>query len=1055
MLLTYLLCQSNVNYILPGSRLSGIYRTMHPKNVDLSLAIEQESQKFQQCYLWLEKAMPAHFFEEVPKESLMLITHALMGFDIQEYFCTINLKRAAIVICLDGADADLKILGKYSHYGIKNYLAFVSNTPPPFPGITVNIRIGVIYFTEAVETVEAPYPQELKEELRQQVKHRNPRLTDVEFEALIAGINRRFLKALSMERLILALNMFFRAKTRDSCQYEVRYEDDWKETHKPSLQIVLAWKNAPKFNFLNRLALIIQRHGLVMKGVNATYIDPYSKDTILMMALSLHGAKGEAAWEAANIPDFLRELVTVKYFASFDIFETKLISLNIIPGVMGNLLRAMKVFIHQALVHVEPNLYSLDHIEEGLIRHPDLTQRICEAFRLKFHPQEHNYEAYLKFHEALCNDISRLDTGNEEIDNRRKNILRQGVNMIHYTLKTNLYQQNYTALSFRLDPAYLDKIPFDRSRKFPEMPFAIFFIKGMHYFGFHIRFQDLARGGLRTVYPERAEQILTERNLIFSECYHLALTQHLKNKDIPEGGAKGIIFLKPFERLTYEVEIMRQELLSSEASPLDVEMKLTNYSTDQKMEFLYQAQRSFVGSLITLVNCDPDGRIRAKNIVDYYKKPEYLYLGPDENMHDSMIQWIADTSKKYNYKPGSAFISGKPHAGINHKEYGVTSLGLNVYVEALLKYRGIDPYRNPFTVKMSGGPDGDVAGNEILNLYKLYPDTAKLIALIDKSGTIYEPKGLDLKTLSSLFHEGKPIRYYPSTLLSEGGFLLDVQSKRQDTSLSLQTLLWRNKGGKVVEEWLSSSEMNTLLKKNVHSVKADIFLPAGGRPKTLNESNLLDFLDETGKPTSHLIVEGANLYITAMARKKLEDLGVLIIKDSSANKTGVICSSFEVLSGLTIGDDLFIEYKGKLVQEILERLEDFASKEATLLLNTHKKTGQPLTEISHKISERINIFASQLRDYLEPLPLSENPDDPLIFCFLDFCLKTLRTQFQAQLLSEIPDSHKKAIIACHLAAELVYTKGLSWFPTIVDILPLALESMKSSFCKIRDLPESG
>ena len=658
---------------------------MTTDNQQLSLAIEQEGQKFQDCYLWIEQAMPAHFFDEVSKDNLLLITHALMGFNLQDYFCTINLKRAAIVICLDTADADLKILENYSHYGIKNYLAFVSKLPPSFPGITKNARIGFIYFTEAVETFEAPYPLELREELRSQVKHRNPRLTDAEFDTLIAGINPRFLKTLSMERLILALDMFFRAKTRDSCQYEVRYDEKWRETGKPSLQIVLAWKNAPKFNFLYRLALTIHRHGLVMKGVNATYIDPYSKDTILMMALSLHGINGEAAWDVANIPNFLRELVTVKYFASIDVIDDKLVNPGIISGVMGNLMRSMVIFIHQALVHLDPNLYTLENIEEGLVRHPDLTKRICEAFHLKFHPQEHNEAVYLKLHEALCGDIARLDTGNEEIDTRRKNILRQGINMVHYTLKTNLYQPNYTALSFRLDPGYLDKIPFDRMRKFPEMPFAIFFIKGMHYFGFHIRFQDLARGGLRTVYPERAEQILTERNQIFSECYHLALTQHMKNKDIPEGGAKGIIFLKPFERLTFEKEIMQEELLSSGVPAKDIEARLTKYTEEQKLEFLYQTQRSFIESLITLVNCDPDGRIRAKHVVDYYRKPEYLYLGPDENMHDSMIQWIADTSKKFNYKPGSAFISGKPHAGINHKEYGVTSLGLNVYVEALLK----------------------------------------------------------------------------------------------------------------------------------------------------------------------------------------------------------------------------------------------------------------------------------------------------------------------------------------------------------------------------------
>ncbi len=75
-------------------------------------------------------------------------------------------------------------------------------------------------------------------------------------------------------------------------------------------------------------------------------------------------------------------------------------------------------------------------------------------------------------------------------------------------------------------------------------------MKGLHFIGFHIRFRDLSRGGLRTVFPERMEQMLIERNNVFSECYNLAYTQQKKNKDIPEGGAKGVIFLEPYERLS-------------------------------------------------------------------------------------------------------------------------------------------------------------------------------------------------------------------------------------------------------------------------------------------------------------------------------------------------------------------------------------------------------------------------------------------------------------------------------------------------------------------------
>jgi glutamate dehydrogenase len=1005
----------------------------------LLMAIQNESRKFQEYYVWLEKAMPQSFFEEVSQENTMLISHSLMGFHLQEYFSTIHLKKAAIVLCLNSADADLRILENYSMYGIKNYQAYISNTPPPFPGIKSNLRIAIMYFTEAIETLETPFSTESKEELKGLVKERNPDLTNDDFEKLILGINTRFLKSLPLDRLILAIEMFFRAKTRDNCQYEVRYDEDWELSSSASMQIVLAWRNTPKHNFLYRMARMIHRHGLVMKRVNATYVNPYSKQNILIMALWLHGSNGKAAWDVADIPDFLRELATVKYFPGEDYIDQILVNKGIVTGNQGNLLRTMNHFIHQSLVHLDPNLYTLENIEDGLCRHPDLTVQVCEAFKRKFDPDHLDLEKYNKIRTAFINDVNKLDTGQEDNDLRRKNILYMAMNMVHYTLKTNYYRMNYTALSFRLDPKYLDEIPFDRAAKFPELPYAIFFIRGIHFFGFHIRFKDLARGGVRTVYPEQHEAMVRERNTVFSECYNLALTQHKKNKDIPEGGSKGIIFLLPYSRLESETLILRNELEISKIHPDEIEAKIITFRQEQKIEYLHQAQRSFIESLITIVNCDPDGTIRAKYIVDYWKKPEYIYLGPDENMHDDMIEWIADFSKKYDYKPGGAFITSKPKVGINHKEYGVTSLGVNVYAEMLLKSIDIDPTKEPFTVKMSGGPDGDVAGNQILNLYNFYPKTAKLVAITDISGTIHDPEGLDLKELVSLFKQGLPLKYYPPQKLHEGGFLLDKNAKRMETSYVQQTLCWRHKDRILLEDWLSGSDMNHLLRNNVHQTKADLFIPAGGRPRTLNETNIKDFLDESGKPTSKAIVEGANLYISPKARHMLEKLGVLIIKDSSANKTGVICSSFEVLCGLTLSEEKFLSNKNQLVNEILERLQLCARNEADLLLRTHKMTGDFLTDISDTISERINQFTYQLLDYLDTMTLSNDSEDPLQKTFLNYCLPTLRNHYRDLLITQIPEHHKKAIIACHIAASLVYRKGLNWLPTIVDIFPILLK----------------
>jgi len=988
--------------------------------------------------MWLEKAMAPAFFKDVGSEHIILITHSLMGFHYQQYFSAINLKSTAIAMCLDSPDADLRLLKGYALYGIKNYQAYVSLLPAPFPRVAARLRIATIYFTEAIETARLPFPAETRKSLRVMVKQRNPEMSDEEFALLMEGMNTRFLRSLPLERLILALDMFFRAKTRDNCQYEVRYNEEWQEAGEASMQIVLAWRNTPKHNFLYHLARVIQRNKLVMQHVNATYINPYGKQNILVMALWLHGGDGKAAWEATDVTAFLRELATVKYFASFDLIDEMLVKKEVITGGAANFLRALVDFVHQILVHVDPNLYSVDQIEEALCRHPELTVRLWDTFQLRCDPESCSYKGYAAIREQLLADISKLDTGQEMNDRRRKNVLLQGMNFIHHILKTNFFRMNYTAISFRMDPAYLNQLPFDRVKKFPTLPYGIFFIRGMHFFGFHLRFKDLARGGVRTVFPDQREQSIAERNNVFTECYNLAYTQQLKNKDIPEGGAKGVIFLKPYEQLESEAYILSKELEIGGIPPDEIDRKMRIFHEEQMAEYLEHAQRSFIESLVTIVNCNEDGSIRAKYIVDYWRRPEYIYLGPDEKMYDPMITWIAEFSRKYGYKPGSAFISGKPKLGINHKEYGVTSLGLHVYVEAALRYMNIDPQRDPFTVKMAGGPDGDVAGNQICNLHRYCRNTARLIALTDVSGTIYDSQGLDWDLLVELFAQAKPIKYYPPEKLSEGGFLVNKEAKRSQSALIQQTLCWRMQQGKLVEEWLSGSDMNYLVRHNVHSAYADIFIPAGGRPRTLNEFNVTDFLDEKGSPTAKIIVEGANLYITAGARHFLEEKGTMIIKDSSANKTGVICSSYEVLCGLTLGDERFIANKKELLGEILAQLKICAADEADLLFRTHKRTGRYLTDISEEISQRINQYTYQLLDYLEPLPLSSNPDDPMVQCFLRYCPMSLRSRFAEELMREIPELHKKAIIACHIAAQLVYRRGVDWQPTIVDILPLLL-----------------
>jgi glutamate dehydrogenase len=1013
---------------------------MENREQGLESAVHEETERFEEYYHWLENSMPKRFFERVDRESVALVVYNLLGFHLQDYFAQINMKSWAIVLCLDAEDADVKILERYRMHGISHYRAFISKKP--LPDGRGNLRIATIYFTELGDIHdEKEYPIENLEELHARVKKHYPEVTNEEFEQLSQGMNARFLNSLSVERLTLALAMYFRAKTRDYCQYEVGYNFDWKENDQPSFDIVLAWRNTPKYNFLYRIALMVYRHGLVVRRVNATYINPFHRENILILGLRLHGTQGKAAWDVADVSDFMKELVTLKYSEGFDVIEDVFVNTGLLSGNFANLLRSMVTFVHQILSHLDVYQYSFENVQEAICRHPELTIQLCEAFKYKFDPEHCDLDKYQEVREKLLSLIKQLDTGNLEVDVVRKNVLKQGVNFIDHTLKSNFYRKNKTAFAFRMDPQYLEHVPFKREEHFPELPYGIFFIQGAHYFGYHVRFKDLARGGLRTIFPDKHERMVTERKSVFTECYHLAYTQYKKNKDIPEGGAKGVLFLEPYKGLDSEVEILENELQEAKLGAEELKSTLKTFTKEHQSEYLYHAQRTFVESFLSLVNCKEDGTLKVKDVLDYWKKPEYIYLGPDELMHDCMIEWIGQISKYYGYRPGGSFITGRPSYGINHKQYGVTSLGVNVYMHHVLTYLGIDPNKDPFTVKITGGPDGDVAGNQIKNLHKYYFNTAKLVAIKDGSGTAYDPAGLSLDILVELFNKGLPIKDYAPNELSEGGFLLDLSQKRDQSKYVQEILCWRKKDNIVIEDWISANEANSLYRYNLHQVVADVFIPAGGRPRTINDENYTEFLDEKGESTSKAIIEGANLYLTPWARKRLENLGVLIIKDSSANKAGVISSSFEVLCGLTLGREEFVREKKNLVDEILEILREKACDEARLILAEHDKTKEQLSDISDKISKKINGFADQLLDYLATVELSKDPKNPLIRCFLNYCPPTLRNKYQKQLLERISDNHIKAVIASRIASTLVYKRGLDWYPTIVDILPLVLEDV--------------
>ncbi|KAE9386976.1 hypothetical protein BT96DRAFT_927846, partial [Gymnopus androsaceus JB14] len=99
--------------------------------------------------------------------------------------------------------------------------------------------------------------------------------------------------------------------------------------------------------------------------------------------------------------------------------------------------------------------------------------------------------------------------------------------------------------------------------------------------------------------------------------------------------------------------------------------------------------------------------------------------------------------------------------GVPHDTYGMTSLSIRQ------------------TKVQTGGPDGDLGSNEIL----LSSD--KTVAIIDGSGVLADPAGLDHEELVRLAKKRLTVAHFNRTRLSKDGYLVKIEE--QDPAKSFST----------------------------------------------------------------------------------------------------------------------------------------------------------------------------------------------------------------------------------------------------------------------------
>lgn len=542
-----------------------------------------------------------------------------------------------------------------------------------------------------------------------------------------------------------------------------------------------------------------------------------------------------------------------------------------------------------------------------------------------------------------------------------------------HILKTNFFTPTKVAISFRMDPSFLPPV------EYPDPLFGMFFVVGQEFIGFHLRFRDVARGGIRIVKSRNKEAHAINSRQVFDENYNLANTQQRKNKDIPEGGSKGVILLNA-----------------------------------ESQDYADQSFHKYIDSIIDLLIPGNSPGIK-EAIIDYYGKEEILFMGPDENTA-GLVDWATQHAKSRGAPWWKSFFTGKSPSigGIPHDEYGMTSLSVREYVKGI--YRKNNLTNETVNKLQTGGPDGDLGSNEIL----LSTPNERYIAIVDGSGVIADPTGLDKTELVRLAKERKMISHFERSKLSPEGYLVLVD----DTNYKLPD-------GTVIDNGVTFRNGYHLLAAKLH--KIDIFVPCGGRPEAINISNVKELIHPvSGKPLIPYIVEGANLFLTQNAKLQLENAGAVIFKDASANKGGVTSSSLEVLASLAFDDKRFFanmcfdnetntlpDFYQEYVREVQERIKVNARLEFEAIWRDSKQIGKSCTLLSDDLSRAI----IELSDELDGSSLWA--DEKFRNGVLQEALPNVLVDKLglSTILNNVPQAYLLAIFASYLAGRYIYDKG--------------------------------
>ncbi|MCP3869156.1 MAG: amino acid dehydrogenase [Gammaproteobacteria bacterium] len=970
----------------------------------------RDTQNLDANLAWLQKEMH-HYFFRFNSDDVEAMTMLVGNLHRMNQYRRINLVEREERLMVAQAGSPESLYETLSGLRERNIsYAEINTSYSPIPATSNKLEVLRFDYDrkndcDFVDNGKAVVPREVYDAVERVIAADYPGFDEKSTQRLLNMFwlnNQDYIQVSPPERVARIMNLYARTNSCDGVYLDLQTLQNPGGSRE--YRLLFGMVNPPQKGFILQIIEAFNRLGI---GVDRAYCLTVT-DSVQPCFLSTFYVKPPADVRLEKGSELFQQLKLELYNTQILSSRSQSYDLLVKPGLTSGfdatLIEAMIGFCYTNLAHNCPDSFELEGIMRAFHNHPGISLQLVKLFHARFEPEQKDRDSFYTetLHETV-RLVENYNTGRRFLDSFRRTIFRSAISFVRHCLKTNFFVTDKHALAFRMDPGYLDDLGEKFTSDLPaDRPFRITFFLGRNGLGYHIGFSDIARGGWRTLITQGRDDYITSANTLFRENYVLAHTQHLKNKDIYEGGSKMVAILN--------------------AEP--------DTGEDFVRQYLYKLQFGFINAFLDLF-VTRGGKAADPRVVDYYGQEEAIELGPDENMHDEMVERIAVQAGKRDYVLGAGIISSKS-AGINHKEYGVTSIGVVRFSEVTMQALGIDMHKDPFTAKFTGGPNGDVAGNAMKLLLKRCPGV-KIKLIVDGTGALYDPLGLDSAALSRIILQGD-LEDYDTAALNPGGFILYRRHTRKKGMLELYRKIVKTEEGQE-ELWMSNDDFFKAYNSLPFTVATDLFIPAGGRPETIDSSNFQLFFDQKGRPSAKVIIEGANSFFTPDARTELQKRGVVIMRDASANKCGVISSSYEILANLMFSASEFLAYKERYVGNVIEILNQMAEKEAFAILKRHQDAAGAVsyTEISDQISRDINIHYARFFDFFEANP--ELTDKPRYRnAILHHMPRILRedSEFHGRI-DRLPTKVKSAVLASTLASSMVYTgDDSSVFADIVE-----------------------